>query len=433
MFVVDQDLPPPSEDSSIAETPDDPRTRANGGGGNGANGSPARAPSAVDVCCWASELGDPNEPPEREVWLLKDNLTGKPALPIGRTALLAAAGGTGKTTVAVQLAIAVASGLVWLGFKVETPGHVVLACGESDRKLLRRHLYRACNAYSLTREQRTEAMSKILVFPLAGHDVSLLRGNAGSDLERTEFLAGFRARLEQLATEGRFGWSLIVLDPLSRFSGSDTEVQNWAATKFGQTLETLCTLPGAPAVFVCHHSSKLAIRSGANDARGVTALRDAFRSLMVLTRVRAEGLVGAVLRCDKSNEAVEFADRWLVRQDRETLPGGGWLDVGGTLRLASDDEAERFQEANQKTTKGARPAGKAPASAESAREALLARLRKAGGAVQSRRWLVDHTSGFRAQELYSALRELVAADAVTVEERGPNRGTVRLTDPGGES
>ena len=50
--------------------------------------------------------------------------------------------------------------------------------------------------------------------------------------------------------------------------------------------------------------------------------------------------------CDKSNEAPEFKRRWLIQQRREPLPDGSWLDVGGTLRLASDVEASVLNDAS---------------------------------------------------------------------------------------
>ena len=301
---------------------------------------------------WATELGDPSAEPEREVWLLRDEVSGRPSLAMGRTALESASGGTGKTTTLVQLAVAVALGLSWAGFKVETPGCVVLACAESDAKLMRRQLWRAANSFGLSREQRERVVTQIVVMPLAGKEVNLLRGTAENDLERTEFLAQFRAHLEKLATDEGFAWSLIALDPLARFAGPDVERDNASATRFAQAIETLCTLPGSPAVIVAHHSSKNSIRMGNNDTRGVSGLRDAFRTELLLNKLITDtGLVGVQLHCGKSNEAPEFPDRWLVRQGREPLANGGWLDVGGTLRLATPTEsAELDAAAGTRTT-----------------------------------------------------------------------------------
>ena len=86
---------------------------------------------------WASRrfVLDPawqsQQPPTRE-WLLTDLRTKRGVLPMRIAAQLIAAGGVGKSMVAVQLAIAVATGLPWLGTFATRKGRVLLIMGEED-------------------------------------------------------------------------------------------------------------------------------------------------------------------------------------------------------------------------------------------------------------------------------------------------------------
>jgi hypothetical protein len=385
----------------------------------------------VELGCWATELGDLSIEPERETWLLWDELSNKPALPLGRAAMMSAAGGTGKTTSAVQLGVSVSAGLPWCGFAVRTPGTVVLCCAESDRKLMARHLWRACNALSLDAEQRATALNNILVMPLAGHEVSMLRGTAGNTLERSEFLTVFRNRLQKLAeyeqsqlTDGaQFVYSLVVLDPLARFAGQDTESNNSAATQFAQAIETLCELPGTPTVVCTHHSSKDSIRSGRNDSRGVSGLRDAFRAVLTLTRHKAESIVGVLLECDKSNEAPHFDSRWLVQ-----LQG----DCGGCLRLATPEESAVLQESakrKKKTGLSAAPPMEELAKVSDPRDAIIETLEKHNGKAQSRRWLVDQIRGYRATDLYDGIKDLLNDGRIITGTMGIHKQAIYLAGP----
>src|SRR5690606_14405710 len=77
--------------------------------------------------------------------------------PRGRTGLLTATGGVGKTYALIQLALAVAGGGFWLDtFRATEAGHVCLALAEEDADEARRRLWRAANALELSTEQRRD-------------------------------------------------------------------------------------------------------------------------------------------------------------------------------------------------------------------------------------------------------------------------------------
>jgi len=371
---------------------------------------------------WLTELGDLNEDPPPETWLLIDNLTDKPALPLSRTWILAASGGTGKTTTLVQLAVCVALGLIWCGFKVATPGMVCLCCGESDKKLIHRQVWRAMNLLELTPEERAICQRRVFAYGLSGAEVSIVQNTQGNNIERTEFLERFKRELCDARKEREELFSLVILDPLSRFAGPDSEKDNAAATRFVQALETLTSLPGEPSVVCAHHSSKNSLALGKPDSRGATGIRDGVRSQFILTRHKCENVVGVHMVCDKSNEAPHFQDRWLVQEQGRK---------GGTLRLATEPEAAILEASAhpKKKPRGGFAEPLPPTDKQTLQDALLDKIRQLGGSVRSRDWMmVNHMTGWRKTEMIAGFRDLIELGLITVETNGKNRGTVWLTE-----
>lgn len=242
-------------------------------------------------------------PPSRR-WLLMrpDDLPGsRPGrtgdagfLPLGKVGVLAAAGGAGKTMALVQLALSVATGKPWLGtFTVpETSrGHVLLALGEEDAEEVRRRLHAAFaamwpNDQGKPSDAAHDAMElaerRITILPLAGEPCAFVSTDPKTrEAKHTEALAQMRAFLERKSERDDHGWSLIALDPLSRFAGAETETDSAAATRFVQAIESLVSVRGTPTVLVAHHTTK-GSRKGdeANDTtavRGSSALTDGVR------------------------------------------------------------------------------------------------------------------------------------------------------------
>src|SRR5207249_3911409 len=85
---------------------------------------------------------------------------------------------------------------------------------------------------------------------------------------------------------------LVIIDPLSRFAGTDVEKDNAAATRFAQVLESMIQ-PGAACgltMAVSHHTGKDPADPGKRDPdsadpiRGASALVDAVRWAAILKR-----------------------------------------------------------------------------------------------------------------------------------------------------
>ena len=253
--------------------------------------------------------------PERRPYLLEwvDPVgTPRGVLPAGKVAMLAAAGGGGKSWLTVELGLAVAAGVPWLGFRVALPGRVALLLAEEEPAEARRRLYYAARAIGLTPRERQIAASKLHVLALAGHGVALTRtlipGETGLPVTPLA-----RALMDVLAREaGPEGWRLVALDPLARFAGDDAESANAAATRLCQVLERYTALPGSPTVWLTHHTAQASRRgqhstdtdpAATTAVRGVTGLTDGARWVATLEPARrVEGApLLSVLRVTKTN------------------------------------------------------------------------------------------------------------------------------------
>jgi hypothetical protein len=271
----------------------------------------ARGPmSALDelwrpIGTWITEQPSPRR------WLLTrpddetNGATSRGVLPVGKAGMLFAEGGTGKTFALIQLAVSIVTGRRWLDyFDVPHTGPVLLALGEEDKEEIHRRLFAVARAMRLTEEQERLAGEQIIALPLAGKMVSIVGGDGTSD---SEFMRWLRARLK--GQEFR----LVVLDPLSRYAGGDTEKDNASATRFVQQVESLVT-PDC-TVLVSHHSRKPSnsdpAGASAHNARGVTALGAGFRWTAELQQIGT----GARFAVTKSNYAPRGRPLDLQRDD----------------------------------------------------------------------------------------------------------------------
>lgn len=220
---------------------------------------------------------DPTNPPPTMPCLLTVPHNGKAEcfLPLGRTAMLAAPGGTGKTQALMQLAVSVATGKPWLDtYKVAAPGPVLVLMGEEDQDEFRRRLTGCVNALGdLWRNK--EAMGNLgrnlYALPLYGTDV-MLTDEYGQETD-------FARRLMERLQEGSENWRLVILDPASRFMGPECELDNKAATTWIECLERMTKVRGNPSVMFAHHMNKGGLNGETDQgaARGSSALTDGAR------------------------------------------------------------------------------------------------------------------------------------------------------------
>lgn len=291
---------------------------------------------------WKSvgEWGLLDAPPPPQEWILmrpdvETNGMGNPIglLPRSEVGFLIAAGGVGKSFACIQLALAVATGRKWLDyFIVPKTGRVLLLLGEEKLKQAHRRFHDLASSMRLTDEQVRLAKENIVMLPLAGVIAPLVTQDGTSTAE-TDVMAFLRARMAESE------WTLVIIDPLSRFAGADTEKDNVQATRFVQVAETLCKVPGAPTVLFAHHTNKAsraddAPRPSAADARGASGTTDGGRWCANLMRKKG----GASLSFTKNNYGQDY-DETLVLERAY----GGYLRVQPDetrLRLAAEEQAQ---------------------------------------------------------------------------------------------
>jgi len=253
------------------------------------------------------------QPPKKPMLLEIAKSNGEPQgfLPKSIVAMLVGAGGVGKTHLLAQLAISIATGGEWLGsFSTtqhcgeEKKGSVFLGLGENQEDDIHRILFKASKNLRKNQgilfDNTLEAASKrICAYSFCGQQAAFLENNKPS-----HYFRHLKMRLEDKAPKE--GWSLIILDPISRFLGADAEIDNASATQFIALLEELTIdLPGNPTVLFAHHMSKAAIKSTQENktdqtaARGSSALTDGVRwQLNAFKGLNADDMI---LSLQKSN------------------------------------------------------------------------------------------------------------------------------------
>jgi len=243
---------------------------------------------------------------------------------LGKTAMLAGAGGSAKTTTVCSLAMSVATGRAWLGeFEVAEPGHVLLVLGEEDADEIKRRMRGVSQCLELSEEERTHAYERIHVLPAYGTDVRL-SDDLGNPMAIVDCLESYLALNE-------IQWRLIVLDPASRFMNAAAELDAAAATRYVELLECLTRAPGGPGVLTTHHVSKGSMRSAEKDQgapRGSSALVDGVRWMALVDKPVLKADVASDLR------TAGFSPGTLVRLTLQKTNYTPPLDTPFYFRLA---------------------------------------------------------------------------------------------------
>jgi RecA-family ATPase len=183
----------------------------------------------------ASDLAGRPIPARR--WLVAD------LIPAATVTLLGGDGGTGKSTLALQLAAAAATGGRWLGREIAMPGPAMLATAEDDNAELHRRIAGIANADGLSLAD----LEHLHLVSLAGADALLaapLPGKAG--LAETPL---FR-RVEDEAQ--RIGAKVLILDAAADFFGGD-DADQVQVRQFAGMLRGLAMRTGAAVVLVADH------------------------------------------------------------------------------------------------------------------------------------------------------------------------------------
>lgn len=266
----------------------------------------------------------------------------------GIVAQLIGAGGTAKTMLLLELAVAVAAGLDWatgasgsLGKAVQ--GGVLMLCGEDAIDELHRRLYDIVmdlrGRYAGQVEDILTAVSHNLhLRSLVGEDCRLITASRAGKSEPTPFVD----QIINVANEIP-DCKLIIIDPAIRFfAGNENDAAD--VTRFIEQLERIRAETGG-TVICAHHISKAAQREGSasqSAARGSSAFVDNSRAVFQVTVMTQSEAETFGIKEDERQQHVKFS---VVKTNYTTACEPVWLKrgLGGVLSFErlEDSDARR--------------------------------------------------------------------------------------------
>jgi RecA-family ATPase len=324
------------------------------------------------------------EPPSRE-WLIQG------LIPAREITMLSGDGGTGKSLLALQLAVAVATATDWAG-QVPNKGRSLFISAEDDVKELHRRLS------TIIRAQRVaiEDLGSLNILPLAGRDAVLAAPKSREGfLSETPLFRAVEAQIDELRP------GLLILDTLADLFGGD-EIKRPHARQFIGMLRGLAIKYGV-TILLLSHPSLTGMTSGTGTS-GSTTWSNSVRSRLYFER-------------PKGSEGYEDDDRRILTTKKSNYGRAGgevvlrWRDGVFVLDLAST--ADQMQ---------------ADAAAERAFLEILADFARSRRHVSDKKsnafapaLFAEHPSakGLSTARLNAAMQRLFAANRIHNEISGP--------------
>ena len=275
----------------------------------------------LPIVC-AATFANAAVPPRR--WIIKDMIPDRAVTMVGGD------GGDGKTTLMLQLAVAIAGTKPWLGNNPDQ-GRVLFVSAEDELD----ELHRRVDAISRSLGVGLADLGDLHLVPLAGKDAVMgAPDRKTGHIRATPVFRGLVARVEQIKPR------LVILDALADVFGGEENARAQACQFIG--LLRGLALDHDLAVVLIAHPSLTGMSSGTGTS-GSTAWSNSVRSRLYLERIKADSgrEIDAdlrVLRVKKANygpPGVELRLRW--------SNGAFILDgpAGGLDKLAADAKAER--------------------------------------------------------------------------------------------
>ena len=228
-------------------------------------------------------------PPQR--WLARD------LIPAAQPALLSGDGGDGKSLLALQLAVAVATGGQWLG-QFTAQGPALYLSAEDEKDEIHRRLNRIVPG-------GLDKLGDLHIAPMAEMD-ALLVAPQGGRLDITPLFKALAARIEQLRP------AFVVFDSNADFYGGNEVVRAEVRWFIGQ-LRKLCHRFGC-TILILSHPSVSGMQSGSG-LSGSTHWNNSVRARLYLTRAHGEGAdpderVLEVLKANRGALGKRIVMRW---------------------------------------------------------------------------------------------------------------------------
>lgn len=258
-------------------------------------------------------------------------------VPVGCVTLLLAAGGSGKSMLALTLALSVATGRELVqGFTPTKPDRVVVVSLEDDMPEIHRRLQRIARFYGVSPEDANSAQERLQFMPVA--TFKMLEVENGSLLPGKD-LTSLQRKLTEIQPR------LIILDPLAALLGGAVDENDNAAAQavVGMIREAMPTDAG---ILVAAHVSK-AERELSVTARGASAWMDAARTVFAircldkkeLSIVKNDNHYYVALELRKSNYAPMRPPLYLRRESNPITAGVlSVIDFGATRAQAQAEQ-----------------------------------------------------------------------------------------------
>jgi RecA-family ATPase len=214
----------------------------------------------------AAELADKPVPPRG--WYVRD------VIPDRTVTLLGGDGGTGKSLLALQLAVAGDLGAEWIG-QLPEQGAVVFASAEDDKDELHRRL----SDIVISHGGNLAELKRVYIVSLAGLDAVMGTPDKGGIIRETAVWRALVAKVERVKPR------LVVIDTLADVFAGD-ENKRAQARQFIGLLRKLA-IEHECAVLLLNHPSLSGMASGSGTS-GSTGWNNSVRSRLYFDRIRDE-------------------------------------------------------------------------------------------------------------------------------------------------
>jgi RecA-family ATPase len=259
----------------------------------------------------------------------QDNFLIDGVFPSHCVSMLSGDGGTGKSTLALQLAVAVQFGTNWIGRPVNARGSVLYLAAEDDLHIMHKRLA----AIVASENNSLRNLQDLHIVPLVGEDALLTKPTPDGLIAPSGLYHAVYARVRALKP------SLVIIDNLSDCFGGD-EINRVHARQFVTMLRKMC-IQAETTILVLAHPSLSGMSSGRGTS-GSTGWPNSVRALAYLDKPQKgtteEDPDTRVLRLKKSNygaTGTEIKLRW----DRGVFITG--TDGNSAVNSVAHAKAER--------------------------------------------------------------------------------------------